>query len=326
MLIGLTYDIRIEYLAEGYSEEETAEFDKPETIDGIEEALRQLGHQTERIGHVRSLVRMLGQGKRWDLVFNICEGLQGFARESEVPAILDAYRIPYTFSDPTVTMYTLHKATAKSIVRAAGGRTADFCVVERPADVANVNLEFPIFAKPIAEGTGKGISGKSLVSSPEELRETVSFLLEKFNQPVLLESYLPGREFTIGICGTGEAARSLGILEIHIRTKAEKSVYSYNNKANYEDHVEYTLLKDEPELIAEIERQALIAWNALGCRDAGRLDLRSDNKGQPNFLEVNPMAGMNPEHSDLPILCRQAGMSFVQLVGAIVDSASSRVA
>ena len=131
MKIGLTFDLRSEYLAEGYSEEETAEFDKESTIEDIERSLHKLNHTTERIGHLKSLVGKLISGQSWDLVFNICEGMHGFGREAQVPAILDAYKIPYTFSDPLVCAVTLDKAVCKKLVREAGLYTPEYKVVEK---------------------------------------------------------------------------------------------------------------------------------------------------------------------------------------------------
>jgi D-alanine-D-alanine ligase len=156
MKIGLTYDLRDEYLAAGYDEEATAEFDRADTIDSIENAIRSLGHETDRIGHVRQLVTRLAAGDRWDLVFNICEGMHGIAREAQVPALLEAYEIPCTFADPVVMAVCLHKGLTKTLVEKAGLPTARFAVVEQISDVDNVDLPYPLFAKPIAEGTGKG--------------------------------------------------------------------------------------------------------------------------------------------------------------------------
>ena len=158
MRIGLTYDLRNDYLAAGYSDQETAEFDRPDTIDAIQSALNDLGHQTDRIGHGQRLVSRLAAGDRWDMVFNIAEGLRGNARESQVPAILDLYAIPYTFSDPLVLAVTLHKDVTKTVVRQAGIPTPDFALVKRLADLDNVSLPLPLFVKPVAEGTSKGIT------------------------------------------------------------------------------------------------------------------------------------------------------------------------
>jgi len=162
-LVGMTYDLRTDYLQEGYTEEETAEFDQPATIEAIEETLQSLGYRTDRIGHVRALAKRLVAGDRWDLVFNIAEGVRGFGREAQVPCLLDAYGVPYVFSDPLVLSLTLHKAMAKRVVRDLGIPTPDFAVVEDVSDIAGVSLPYPLFVKPVSEGTGKGIDAKSLV-------------------------------------------------------------------------------------------------------------------------------------------------------------------
>jgi D-alanine-D-alanine ligase len=327
MLIGLTYDLRSEYLAAGLGDEETAEFDRESTVEAIEGALTSLGHQTERIGNARQLIARLASGSRWDLVFNIAEGLSGIAREAQVPAILDVYGVPYTFSDPLVLALTLHKGLTKTVVQAAGVPTAPFAVIDRISDVAKVDLPFPLFAKPIAEGTGKGVTPASRVHDSEELKQTCADLLQRFQQPVLVETFLPGREFTIGIIGTGDEAYALGTLEILLLASAEADVYSYVNKEECEERVEYRVMRaaDDP-LVEQAEEVALQAWRTLNCRDGGRVDIRCDAMGVPCFLEVNPLAGIHPEHSDLPILATKLGISYVELLGRIVDSARRRIA
>jgi D-alanine-D-alanine ligase len=326
MLIGLTYDLRSAYLAAGLSDEETAEFDRESTVEAIERALRELGHQTQRIGHARQLIERLNGGNRWDLMFNIAEGLSGIAREAQVPAILDVYGIPYVFSDPLVLALTLQKGLTKTVVRAAGVPTAPFAVIEQPEDVEKVELPYPLFAKPIAEGTGKGVTPASKIRSPEELRSTSEQLLEQFQQPVLVETYLPGREFTVGMIGTGAAAYTLGTLEIVLLESAEAEAYSYVNKEECETRVEYRLVHATSDpLVARAEKVALQAWRTLGCRDGGRIDIRCDASGEPCFLEVNPLAGLHPEHSDLPILASKSGISYVDLIGRMVSSAIERV-
>ena len=230
MKIGITYDLRDDYLAEGFGEEETAEFDHPKTIAAIEEALRDLGYETDRIGHIRALAKRLVAGGRWDLVFNIAEGLRGFGREAQVPALLDAYDIPYTFSDPLLLTLTLHKGMTKRVIRDLGIPTPAFAVVESPEEIAGVQLPFPLFAKPIAEGTGKGVTAASKITSRAELEGVCLTLLETFRQPVLVEAFLPGREFTVGIIGTGAEAFAPAVLEVRFLEKAEQEVYSYINK------------------------------------------------------------------------------------------------
>lgn len=322
MKIGLTYDLRQDYLRQGYSEEESAEFDKPETIDAIEAALKELGFATERIGNIKDLVAKLAAGDRWDLVFNIAEGLHGLAREAQVPALLDAYEVPYTFSDPMVLAVTLHKGMTKHIIRDLGIATADFFVVESEADIDRVKLDFPVFAKPVAEGTGKGISAASKIASKKELAAACRSLLARHRQPVLVETFLPGREFTVGITGHGSEAEVVAVLEVLLKAGAETDAYTYTNKENYEQLVEYRLVYGEA--ASRARAVALAAWRGLGCRDAGRIDLRADARGVPHFMEVNPLAGLNPVHSDLPILCRLAGVSFQWLIEKIVRSALNR--
>ncbi|MBI5536929.1 MAG: D-alanine--D-alanine ligase [Deltaproteobacteria bacterium] len=323
MKIGIAYDLRQEYLALGFTEEQTAEFDRPDTIDAIEASIRRLGHETARIGHLRSLVGKLASGERWDLVFNFTEGMHGFAREAQVPALLEAYNIPYTFSDALVLALTLHKGMAKHVMRDQGIPTPDFAVVQSADDIAAIDLPLPLFAKPVAEGTGKGVSATSRITSREALDRTCRELLERFEQPVLVETYLPGREFTVGILGTGHAARSLGTLEVVLKDNAEAHAYSYVNKEKCEDLVQYVLV-DDP-MAKQAAELALRAHRGLGCRDASRIDLRADAQGKLAVIEVNPVAGMHPLHSDLPILCTAIGMPYDALISEILDSAFARI-
>lgn len=323
MNIGLTYDLRDDYLAEGYGEEETAEFDRRSTIDAIEQTLQELGYQTSRIGHARNLMKRLALGERWDLVFNIAEGMYGFGREALVPALLEAHQIPCVFSDSLVLALTLHKGMTKHVIRDLGIPTPDFAVVSSEADIETVSLPFPLFAKPVAEGTGKGVTAASKIRSQHELRHVCLKLLAMYHQPVLVETFLPGREFTVGVLGTGKEARAIGVMEVILNDQAEPEVYSYANKEHWEGLVEYRLATDE--MAQKAQEVALAAWRGLGCRDAGRLDLRADAKGMPNFIEVNPLAGIHPEHSDLPILCTLMGISYRELIDGIMRSALTRV-
>lgn len=339
MFIGLTYDLRSEYLAAGYGEEETAEFDRAETIDCLEGALRELGHETDRIGHARQLVERLAAGDRWDLVFNICEGMYGLAREAQVPAILDVYNIAYTFSDPLVMALCLHKGLTKTVLQAAGVPTSKHMVISNSEfGIQNSESKYPspeplvpspsspLFIKPVAEGTGKGVNSASIVRDEAALRQGCQRLLQQFRQGVLVEEFLPGREFTVGLTGTGDDAMVVGTLEIVLRANAEPGVYSYLNKEESEERVDMPFVSGQNDpVVAEAEAIALRAWRALGGRDAGRIDLRCDSAGHPQFIEVNPLAGLHPTHSDLPMVCTAAGISYTELIRRIVDSAARRV-
>jgi D-alanine-D-alanine ligase len=323
MLVGITFDLKSEYVKQGFTEEEAAEFDKEDTIAAIDETLQSIGYKTERIGNVKQLAKALVEGKIWDLVFNICEGMYGIGREAQVPALLDSWNIPYVFSNPLVLSLTLHKAMTKRVLRDANIPTTDFYVVASELDVNNVNLQFPLFAKPLSEGTGKGINANSIITNKEQLNRVCIDLLKKFKQPVLVEKFLSGREFTVGIVGTGNDAKCTGVMEIHLNSKAEKNVYSYTNKDEYVEKVTYTL--PEEEITAKCKKVALDSWKILECEDGGRVDIRCDDDGIPNFIEVNPLAGMHPVNSDLPILSRLNGITYKELMKMIMDSAVKKV-
>jgi D-alanine-D-alanine ligase len=323
MRVGITYDLRDEYIALGYTEEAAAEFDRADTIESVEAALRAIGCETQRIGHVRALVGRLAAGDRWDLVFNFAEGVRGYGRESQVPALLDAYAIPYTFSDPMVLAISLHKGMAKRVLRDCGVPTAPFAIVEAQDDLDAVNLPYPLFAKPIAEGTGKGISPRSVLRTPEDLRAVCASLLAEHQQPVLVETFLPGREFTVGVVGAGNHAEAVpAVLEIILRSEAEANVYSLTNKERCEELVEYRTVSGA--LADECRTLAVRAWRALGCVDAGRVDLRADDQGRLMVMELNPLAGLHPEHSDLPMVWAASGRQYVDLIGRIVLEACKR--
>jgi len=317
MRIGVTYDLRSDYLAQGYGEEETAEFDHEITIAAICEALAKLGHVPVRIGTVRDLAQRLVAGERWDAVFNFCEGLKGVAREAQAPALLEAYDIPYVFSDPLTLALALDKGMAKRVARDAGVLTADFAVIETIEDVAKVTLPYPLFLKPVAEGSGKGVNEHSKVADAASLRSVAADLLARFRQPVLVETFLPGREFTVGIVGTGADARVLGVSEIVPKEKFVGAGYGLANKSEgWEEKVDIVPANDaEARAAGEV---ALGAWRALRCRDGGRIDIRSDAAGKPHFIEVNPLAGLRPNHSDLCMIADHAGLGYQGLIGAIM--------
>jgi D-alanine-D-alanine ligase len=322
--IGLTYDLKDDYLALGFSAQDVAELDSPTTIGAIETALRELGHDVERVGHLRALVERLVAGWRCDLVFNIAEGMTGFGRESQVPALLEAYGIPYTFSDPLVCALTLHKGMAKHVARGCGVPTPNFAVVASYDEAVAVTLPLPLFVKPVAEGSSKGVTAKSLVTTRAALVGLCAELLARYRQPVLVEEFLSGREFTVGVLGIGATARAIATLEVVLRNGADAAGYSYRNKTEWQDLVEYRLLEAGP-LRAEVEDVALATWRCLGCRDAGRVDVRLDGAGRAQMLEVNPLAGLTPGYSDLPIMAELAGMDYRTLIGEIVRCAQARL-
>src|SRR5664279_1283030 len=242
MKVGLTYDLRSWYIDRGYSMDETAEFDKQETVDALEHSLKLMGHETETVGNAFQLIVALAAGKKWDIVFNIAEGLYGDGRESVVPAILDQYKIPYVFSGPVIMGLSLNKHLAKLVVAASGVPVSPGCLISKLSDLDSCNLNFPLFVKPVSEGTGKGITEKSLVNTPVELEKMVNWILSEFNQPALVEEYLPGREFTVGIVGYGQDAVAIGGMEVIC---ANNLPYSVEVKENYQNYCTYKPLGDD---------------------------------------------------------------------------------
>jgi D-alanine-D-alanine ligase len=275
-----------------------------------------------RVGRGQSLAARLVAGDRYDLVFSIAEGVKGRSREAQVPALCELFDQPYLFSDPLTMTASLDKAVAKRLVRDAGVKTPSFAVAERSAEEIAAWSEFPAFVKPLAEGTGKGCEAASLVETKAELVAAVQRVIERFRQPALVERYLPGREFTVGIVGNGRDATVLGVCEILLKEDAEANVYSLRNKELCEELVIYARADDGEAWAAA--RQALAAYQALECRDAARIDFRSNAFGEPYFLEANPLAGLHPHHSDLPILAAQNGVTYVELIGMILDAGLAR--
>ncbi|MCF8495666.1 MAG: D-alanine--D-alanine ligase [Alphaproteobacteria bacterium] len=322
MKVGFTYDLRDDYLEQGFSEEDAAEFDSIETIDAVELSLRKNGYEVERIGNIRALVNALATGKRWDIVFNICEGVSGIAREAQVPALLEAYAIPYTFSPPEVMTARTDKALAKMILKNCNIPTPQWYVIEDARNLPD-HLEFPLFLKPLAEGSSKGISEHSLVRDKATFKKSTAHFLARYAQPVLVESYLPGREFTVGLLGTGKTARVLGVMEVDLDGQPDNFGRSYANKdVDWTMPDLYRLAEDEA--ARKAGALALAAWDALKGRDVGRVDLRCDEKGEPLVLEVNALSGLHPEKSDLCILAAKAGMDHAALIGVIMEEAISR--
>ncbi len=322
MRIALVYDLRDEYRALGYSEEEIAEFDSAGTIDALAGAIEELGCEPVRVGRGQALAARLVAGERFDFVVSIAEGLKGRSREAQVPALCELFDQPYLFSDPLTLAAALDKGVAKRLVRDAGVPTPAFQVAEKGASELAGWTHFPAFVKPLAEGTGKGCEAASLVHDRAGLDEAAARVIERYKQPALVEHYLPGREFTVGIVGNGDDARVLGVCEIILRDNAEANVYSLHNKELCEELVTYAPASDAEALLAG--ERALQAYRALECRDAARIDFRSDAKGEPYFLEANPLAGLNPWHSDLPILAAQNGIEFTPLIGMILDAGLAR--
>lgn len=324
LFIGLCCDIKEDYLKSGFSATDVMDFEDEETIIGLENTLCDLDHKVERIGNGRELALRLANGDRWDLIFNLAGGLLGRSREAQVPAVCELFAQPYTFSDPLTCALTLDKALAKRVVRDRGLPTAPFEVVSSTAQATAVSLPMPVFLKPVAEGSSKGVTGRSLVKEREELVNTYQLLRELFQQSVLVETFLPGREVTVGIIGNGSNLRVVGVMEVIFTGEAEAFAYTTLNKDEYLERVSYRLLIDPEPLAAQARQLALDVYHTLGCRDAARVDLRCDASDVLQFMEVNPLPGLHYIRSDLVIMGRLGGVTYTEIIAEIIESAWQR--
>ncbi len=310
-----------------------AEWDEPETIEAVAGALSALG-EVIRLEAVKDFPKALLDAKP-DFVFNIAEGLYGVNRESHVPSICEFLGVPYHASDPLSLALTLHKGRAKEIMAYYGVPTAPFVVANTRADARNVNLPFPLFAKPALEGSGKGITEKSLCTNRAKLVQEVGDLLDTYQEPILIESWLPGQEFTVAIMGNGKEARCLPL--VGIRWEAlplgAKPIYGYEAKWLW-DTPEHPLdLFECPanvskELARDVRSAALGAYRVLGCRDWCRVDVRCDAAGRPMVVELNPLPGILPNPQDnscFPKAARAAGLTYDSLIQTAADIAWRRI-
>lgn len=332
MRIGLAYNEKPE---SSLASDAYAEWDDPSTIDAVDQALGLFG-SVIRLEADEFFPQKLALA-RPNIVFNMAEGLHGPSRESHVPAICEYLNIPYTGSDPLALALTLHKGRTKEILAYRGVPTAPFRVIERLADLERIPLPFPLFVKPVAEGSGKGIFVNNLCDTPAALAERVLFLLERYQQPVLVETYLPGREFTVAILGNGAETRCLPIVGFDFSTLPAGAVPVYGYEAKWIwDTPEHQLAifqcplpPEVPDTLQrEIERVALDAYQALGCRDWCRIDVRVDRFGVPNIVELNPLPGIIPDprmNSCFPKAARVAGYGYDELIQEVVRIAWKRI-
>ncbi|HMH25606.1 MAG TPA: hypothetical protein VK542_03370 [Gemmatimonadaceae bacterium] len=326
-ILGLT-------IAELIARDEFAEWDSPTTIAAVETALSRLG-KVVRLEAKEDFPERLRQANP-DIVFNIAEGFHGVNRESHVPAICEFYGIPYSGSDPFTLTLCLDKARTKETLTFHGIPTPRFAVVERVEDLRAVTerLAFPLFVKPLHEGSSKGITDANLCFDRGHLSRQTAFLLENYRQPVLVEEYLPGKEFTCAVVGNGDEAVVLPIVGMNFETlpKGALPIYSFDAKFVW-DRPENPLdifqcpARITRELQASIERVTLDAFRVLGCRDWARIDVRLDASGKPNVLEVNPLPGILPDPADnscLPKAARAAGIGYEELIQNCLKYAAAR--
>ena len=315
--VGFTFNVkRVVPVAEGGDDTE-AEYDSPKTLQAIREAIASYGHEVVDLEATSELPQRLATTPV-DLVFNIAEGFKGRNREAQVPATLELLDIPYTGSDPAALSIALDKALAKKMVRQHGILTPDFVLMQSGKERLPREMRFPVIVKPVAEGSSKGVFGKSVVDNEPELRELARELAARYRQPALVESYIGGREFTVGMLGE-RRPKVLPIMEVVFTGNDPTPVYDFQSKLDWNQRVRYDApAKLEPGQQREIERAARGVFAALGCRDVSRVDFRMDAEGRVYFLECNPLPGLTPGWSDLVMIAQAGGLDYRGLIGEIL--------
>ncbi len=317
-----------------------AEYDAEETVESIIEVLTEAGHTAFFLEADGSLLDTI-RASRPDMVFNIAEGLRGAAREAQVPALLEMLGIPYTGSNVLTHAVSLDKVVTKRLWHERGLPTAPFQLMRHAEAVLVDGLAFPLFVKPMREGSGMGINADSIVEDERSLRTQVRWVIETYRQPALVETYLPGREFTVGFVGNRTAAGArcqrsfymegfhvFPVLEIDTQKGEVKGIYNAQAKG-------YAIASDTapgylcpadipPELALTLKDLALTAFEAVGGFDVARVDFRMDAASQPYLMEINTLPGLNPQASDIVIAARAEGVAYPVLIREILDLARER--
>lgn len=328
MKIGLVYDLKEAVnSASSCPEDALEEYDSPETVAAIATALENLGHSVVKLGGGKEFINSILQNNI-DFVFNISEGLGNHkSREAQVPSILEMLDIPYSGSDPQCLAICLDKPLTKKLVAAAGIRTPKWQFITNHRQLKEINyddLPLPTFVKPAYEGSSKGIRLGSRAETAVQIAETAAELLEHYKQPVMVEEFIGGDELTVGMVGNSPP-EILGVMRVLSKHGKSDFIYSLEVKRDWEQLVDYECPAQlETGILKEITNSSLQVFEALGCRDFARLDFKLSSAGVPYFLEINPLAGLNPKSSDMPIMANKLGWTYQALISAILNAALQR--
>lgn len=309
-----------------------AEWDSIDTVNAIRDALV-LRHDVTMIEANENAFEKFRSLKP-EIVFNVAECAHGSSREAQIPAMLDMLRIPYSGSDPLTLTTCLDKARTKEVLTYHNIPTSRFLLVETLTDLEKFDLAFPVIMKPVAEGSSKGIFDTSFVNNFDELKTRITELFAEYNQPFLVEEFLPGREFTVAMIGNGDEAQVLPIIELNLHELPSHlaPIYSYEAKwvVDTKDNplnIFSCPAKISDELAAKISDVALRTFKVLRCKDWSRIDIRLDASGEPNVIEINPLPGVLPDPEDnscFPKAARTAGLSYSDMINKVLESAAKR--
>jgi D-alanine-D-alanine ligase len=329
MKVGITYNLKNEVrfldASRPRTEDMYEEFDSPETISAISKALEGAGHKCVRLGFGQLAIEKILKD-RPDFVFNIAEGYYGRSREAHMPSLLEMLDIPFTGPGPLTAALSLDKLSAKKLAVYARVSTPKFIEVEGNGDYELEGIAFPAMVKPAYEGSSIGIRQDSRVVNEAELREKIEWLIKNYpGQPLVVERFVPGREFTVAVIGNGDP-RVLGIMEIIPRdVEIENFIYSLEVKRQYLEKVCYSCKCEIGEFTRkQLESSALRLYRIFGCRDISRFDFRLDEDGTPQFLEVNTLPGLHPVSSDIVIMAKLLGIEYDELIKSIFSRALKR--
>lgn len=327
MTYDLKEDVEKALYSSSYLDDALEEYDAPQTVDAIAAIIESSGHSVIKLGGGKNFLNNILR-HNVDFVFNIAEGIGNYkSREAQVPSVLEMLGIPYSGSDPQCLSICLDKPLTKKLVATAGIYTPRWEVIADATQLMNINwtdFPFPVFVKPAYEGSSKGIRANSIAKTATQLAETAVFLLEHYQQPVVVEEFIAGEDITVGIVGNSPA-EVLGIMRIAPKSSSHHFVYSLEMKRNWERLLEYECPANlAPEIAQHLTATSFKVFKLLGCRDFARLDFRLDRKGNPYFLEINPLPGLNPKSSDLPIMAIKSGWTYPKLILEILNSALKR--
>jgi D-alanine-D-alanine ligase len=322
--VGLTYDLKTDYeFKAGDPPDANAEFDHPSTIDVIAQAIEKCGFKVKKIGNVNHLLEKIDK-LGVDIVFNISEGIFGRNRESQVPVLLEMADIPFVGADALTSGLTLDKVIAKKIFIAEGIPTPKFFEVKTVDSLVNADhLKFPLIVKPRFEGSSKGLTDNSRVANKDELKKQAEYVINTYKQPALIEEFISGQEFTVAIVGN-DSPEVMPVVQIKIDGRLRLNDKFYTFARITSDRLEYIcpahINKDLKKKISDL---ALKSYNAVECRDFGRVDFRVDKEGRPYVLEINPLPSLSTEDVFM-VVAKEVGISYEEMIGKILNSALKR--
>ena len=313
----------------GLKDDSCEEYDEIETIDALHKELETFAPLVCRIEQSKNLAEDILKVKP-DFVFNLAEGIGiSRARESQVPCILESLNIPYSGSDPITLGVTLDKYLTNIILKSAGIPVPCAFTVKDESQLHCLKSIFEhnklFIVKPRWEGSSRGIFLNSVVSNFSELKKRANFVFRKYKQPALVEEFLEDDEITVGVCGN-KFPFVLGMMHISPKFKSDKPfLYSQENKRNWKEKIKYEPQSSIKKSIQEaIKNYAIKAFKALELRDVSRIDFRLSNRGIPKIIDINPLPGLSPSSSDLPIICSLNGKNYSYLIKTILHEAFKR--